>query len=90
MERPQLTFKIELLGGLVEELAFWSNLEDGGEYAEVKFDEVLEAVREMRLVVLCDLTEYLEDVAINNEPVCLNYIRVKKELERTTFEEKRF
>ena len=90
MQRPGLTLKIELLGGLIEELSFWSSLEDGGEYAEIKFDEVLGAVREMRVVVLEELTEYEEDVRTTNEPVFLNYIRVKKELERTTFEEKRF
>lgn len=88
MQNPQLTFSIELLGGLMEELAFWADAEEDA-FSDKKFDEVLEAVRSMRLLVLEDLERYVYNVKINNEPICLNYVRVKKELERTTFQDKR-
>lgn len=89
MQNPQLTLKIELLGGLVEELAFWSNDLKGDEYSDNKFEEVLDAVREMREVVLEELEDYFNECKLSGEPIALNYYRVKKELERTTFQEKR-
>jgi predicted component of type VI protein secretion system len=90
VENPTLTLKIELLGGLVQELSFWASLEDGGEYGDQKFDEVLSAAQEMRVIVLDDIEEYLNDCKVNNEPVCLNYFRVRRELQACTFEKKRF
>ena len=86
MEVRELTLKIELLGGLLEELAFWAEINESEE-SDNKFDEVLSAVREMRSIILEELEGYMLHAKVYNEPVCLNYYRVKKELERSTFQE---
>lgn len=88
MERPDLTFKIELFGNLVEELGYWAEESNNGgiELAEEKFDETLAAVKEMRGLLLEDLNEYERNCKLNNEPIFLSYRVIKKELEKHTFE----
>lgn len=88
MENPGLSFKIELFSNLVEELGHWAiEFNDTQvEYAEIKFDETLEAVREMRLILLKELEDYERNCKVNNEPIFLSYRAIKKELERHTFE----
>lgn len=88
MERPDLTFKIEIFGNLVEELGYWAEEANSGgiDLAEDKFDEVLEAVKEMRGILLEDLNEYERYCKDNNEPIFLSYRVIKKELEKHTFE----
>lgn len=88
MERPDLTFKIEIFGNLVDELGYWAteSNENDIEIAEIKFDETLAAVKEMRSLLLEDLEEYERNCKLNNEPIFLSYRVIKKELEKHTFE----
>ena len=84
MEDQTLTHSIEKLGAMIEELNYWVSFEDDV-YADKKFDEALEAVIELREEVLNRIEGYLHYVKENHEPICLIYVRVKKELQHTTF-----
>jgi len=86
MENETLTFNIEVLGHLLEELKCWSNEEEGVGYADKKFDETLAAVKEMRTIVLQGLEEYFIYVKENNEPIYLPYYIVRRDLKSSTFE----
>lgn len=87
MERPEITFKLELLGHLILELKYWtSEFEDGEIQAvEDEFDRTLAAVKEMRQVLLEELDGYVEHCKVNNEPIYLPYWTVRKELREATF-----
>lgn len=80
MSDPDLDFKIEILGHLLEELHLWSSEEEGVAFADKKFDETLAAVKEMKDVVLNDLEEYFRYVKANNEPTYLPYYQIRKDL----------
>jgi hypothetical protein len=80
MSDPDLDFKIEILGHLLEELHLWSLEEEGVAFADKKFDETLAAVKEMKDVVLNDLEEYFRYVKANNEPTYLPYYQIRKDL----------
>lgn len=91
LQNPDMTFKIELFGNLLEELNMWHSScdiheEDSFEYCESKFVETLKAVRDMRLALLSDLGEYINDCKINNFPIDISLYRIKKQLEESTFE----
>jgi hypothetical protein len=91
MEKPEISFKLELLGNLILQLKYWTTeFEDGEiELVEEEFDRTLEAVREMREVLLEELDGYFEHCKVNNEPVYLPYWTVRRELRETTFQEPR-
>ena len=86
MEVADLTFKIEVLGHLLEELHLWSNEEEGVAYADKKFEETLAAVKEMRDIVLNDLEEYFKHAKDNNEPIYLPYFQIRRDLQRAEFD----
>lgn len=90
MQTAEMTLKIEILGNLIEELAYWNSIADNEEieYADDKFIETLHAVRDMREIILDDLKRYLDECKRTNDPVSLQYFSVYKELQRTTFEDK--
>ena len=90
MQTPQLTFKIEMFGNLIEELNNWQRIgeEDDlmdSDYVEDRFIETLAAVRDMRDILLKELEEYEAACRINNEPIDLGYYRIKKQLAESTF-----
>lgn len=91
MQTPELTFKIEIFGNLIEDLNYWhlscgEDENDDLPYCEEKFIESLRAVRDMRAVLLEELEWYLNDCRINQVPIDLSYYRIKKQLEDSTFE----
>ncbi len=88
MERPGLSFKIELLGSLLLQLQYLSTEFNDGELdlVENEFTKTLESLIEMRGLVLEELDEYFEHCKVNNEPVYLPYWTVRKELRETTFQ----
>jgi hypothetical protein len=95
VQNPNLVLKINLFGNLIEELNHWHlccddearyGEEDELQYCEDKFVETLEAVRDMRALLLSDLEEYVRLCKEDNEPVDLGLYRVKKQLDESTFE----
>jgi hypothetical protein len=90
MQTPQLTFKIEMFGNLIEELNNWQRIgeeEDlmDSDYVEDRFVETLAAVRDMRNILLQELEEYIYDCKNTGTPVDLSYYRIKKQLAESTF-----
>lgn len=82
MEKPELTFKIEMMGNLIYQLRYiQTQFEDSGlEIVDNEFDRTMEALKEMKELVLRELDEYIEHCKANNEPVYLPYWTVRKEL----------
>lgn len=90
VQTPALTLKIELFGNLIEQLNHWQSIGEEDDvmdldYVEERFIETLAAIRDMRNVLLEDLEGYLHDCKVNNVPVDLNYFRIKKQLDESTF-----
>jgi hypothetical protein len=87
MEKPELEFKIQLLGGLLDQLNYYTEFEDSDlEPIEQEFQEVLAALRELREVLLGELDEYFANSQANNEPIYLPYWTIRKELRESNFE----
>lgn len=91
MQNENLTMRIELFGSMVEELTYWNdvcNNEEGDalEYAESKFEDSLAAVKDFRAILIDDLYGYVADCKEFDEPIDLNYYRILKQLEQSTFE----
>jgi len=91
MQNDSLTFKIEMFGNLVEELNHWHQVcdneehEDSFEYCEQMFIDTLNAVKEMREVLLEDFDEYKQNCKANNQPTDLSYYRIEKQLKESIF-----
>jgi hypothetical protein len=88
MQRPDLTFKIETLGNLVLELNHWDAVllhNSDIIVAEQEFDKVLDAIKEMKQIILEELDGYFQDCKLNNEPVFLPYWTIRKELRESNF-----
>lgn len=92
MQTPALTLKIEMFGNMIEELNYWHSCcgdinygEDSLEYTESRFIEMLDAVREMREILLEDLKEYRHHCKIEDIPVDLGYCRIERQLKESTF-----
>lgn len=91
MQTPEMSFRIELFGGLIEELNMWhasceDHEDDDFEYCEVKFIETLKAVRDTREMLLEDLEKYLEDCKRTDIPIDLSYYRILRQLKESTFD----
>lgn len=91
MQTPELTFRIEMFGNMIEELNYWHHVcehEEGEtefEYAEQMFTDTLNAVRELREDLLEELNEYKNTCKTSNIPVDISYHRIQKQLEESTF-----
>lgn len=87
MQRPDITFRIELFSTLIDELNDWHEAcqDDDFEFAEEKFVETLKAVKDMREVLLEALEGYVNDCKVHRIPVDLGYWRIKKQLEESSF-----
>jgi hypothetical protein len=91
MQKPELSLKIEMFGNLIEELNYWHYVceheegEQAFEYAEQMFVDSLDAVRELREILLEELDEYRNDCKLHNEPVDISYFRIQKQLQESTF-----
>ena len=96
MQRPDLTFKIELFGNLVEQLNYWHQLCDGDDVdpidhgfdqdeCEEEFIKTLSAIKDMREILLGELDEYKRNCKDNNEPVDLSYHRIQVQLKESNF-----
>lgn len=91
MQNPSLSLKIEMFGNLIEELNYWHHVcehEEGEvefEYAEQMFTDTLAAVKEMREVLLEELSQYKLDCKDSSIPVDISYHRIQKQLEESTF-----
>jgi hypothetical protein len=87
MEKPELELKIQMLGNLLDQLNYYSDMEfDGIEEVEADFDAVVAALKELRELLLGELDEYFADRKANNEPIYLPYWTIRKELREATFE----
>lgn len=91
MQTPELTLKIEMFGNLIEELNYWHYVcehEEGEhefEYAEQMFQDSLNAVRDLRNILLEELDEYKNHCRANGVPIDISYHRIQKQLEESTF-----
>jgi hypothetical protein len=87
MERPELSFKIMLIGNLVLQLQHLSEEypDDDIEMVEDEFDKTLASLIEMKQIVLEELDEYLQHCKTTNEPVYLPYYTVHRELSTSDF-----
>lgn len=91
MQTPELTLRIEMFGNLIEELNYWHYIcenEEGEqefEYAEQMFIDSLNAVKELREILLEELDEYKMDCRATNTPIDLGYYRIQKQLKESTF-----
>ena len=91
MQRPELTLKIEMFGNMIEELNYWNYIcsheegENEFEYAEQMFMDTLNAVKEMREILLEELNEYKQDCRNNSIPIDISYFRIEKQLKESTF-----
>lgn len=91
MQTPEMNLRIEMFGNVLEELNYWHYVcehEEGPqefEYAEQMFIDTLEAIRDLREVLLEDLDEYERDCKINSIPNDISYKRVQKQLKESTF-----
>ncbi len=92
MQYPGLNLRIEMFGNLVDELSYWHKCIDGEEsddsleYCEERFQDALDACKDMRLILLEELDQYVKDCRSNNYPTDLGYWRVKAQLVETTFD----
>lgn len=87
MDSSDITFKIEILGHLLEELNYWSEQDEDLELADKKYEEVMAAAKEMKEVVLTDIEEYLRHAKDNNQPIYLPYVQIQRDLKKAKFGE---
>ena len=91
MQTPELTLRIEMFGNLIEQLNYWHYIcehEEGEqefEYAEQMFLDNLNAVKELREILLEDLNEYRRNCELHQIPVDISYYRIQKQLKESTF-----
>jgi hypothetical protein len=92
MQYPEMTLRIEMFGNLVDELKYWHKCledeegDDGIEYCEERFEDVLDACKEMRLLLIDEMEEYVTNCKTNNVPIDISYWRIKIQLNETCFE----
>lgn len=88
MQNPEMNLRIEMFGNLLQDLRYWDNCLDNGEtddeleYLEIRYDEVLEALRDFKGLLIEELTDYVEHCKKSNTPIDLSYYRIRKELEQ--------
>jgi hypothetical protein len=92
MQYPELNLRIEMFGNLVDELQYWHKCisgeegEDSLEYCEERFQDAIDACKDMRLIILEELEQYVKDCRTNDIPLDLGYYRVKRQLTESTFD----
>jgi hypothetical protein len=92
MQYPELNLRIEMFGNLVDELQYWHKCisgeegEDSLEYCEERFQDAIDACKDMRLIILEELEEYVKNCRTNDIPLDLGYYRVKRQLTESTFD----
>lgn len=87
MQNAEMTLRIEMFGNLLMELKHWHlclDNEEGSdetfEYLENRYEEVLDAVREFKELLLVDLNEYVSNCKENDIPIDISYYRIRKEV----------
>jgi hypothetical protein len=88
MQTPDRTIRIETFGELVLELNYWHDISDESgdiQYAESKFLETLEAIRDYREYLINDLDIYFQECKATGTPIDLSYYRIYKQLNESTF-----
>lgn len=92
MQSPGTTLRIEMFGNLVDELKYWhtclsdEDSDDSIEYCEERFQDVLDACKEMRLLLIEELEDYVKDCNKSDIPIDISYWRIRRQLFETTFD----
>lgn len=92
MQYPELNLRIEMFGNLVDELKYWHTCisgeegEDSLEYCEERFQDSLDACKDMREILLEELDQYVKDCRTDDIPIDLGYYRVNRQLKETSFD----